>query len=61
MKTILKDKVDNLDKLDIPELIKEIRKHLVLIPANLDKSSEANQTLKRTLSNLGQIVIGIGN
>lgn len=60
MKTILKDKVDNLDKLDIPELIKEIRNHLVLIPANLDKSNEANQTLKRTLSNLGQIVIGIG-
>lgn len=60
MKTILNGKVDNLDKMDIPELIKAVRNNLVLIPESLEKSSETTQTLKRTLSNLGQIVIGIG-
>lgn len=59
MKTILEGKVENLNRMDIPELIKEIRKNLILIPEMNDESKKAKKTLERTLSNLGQIVIGI--
>lgn len=60
MKTILDGKVENLNKMDIPELIKEVRKELTLIPDVSEESKKAKKTLERTLSNLGQIIVGIG-
>lgn len=60
LKTILQDEVDDdLDDLDIPKLIKAVQKNIKLIPDDVDDANKAHETVKRTLSNLGQIVIGI--
>ncbi|MGE6718775.1 abortive infection family protein [Peribacillus frigoritolerans] len=59
LKTILSDKVDNLDDLDMPALIKAAQKHIKLIPDDVAEANKGNDTIKRTLSNLGQIVVGI--
>ena len=59
LKTILKGKVIELDDLDMPALIKAAQKHLKLIPDEVVNANKANDTVKRTLNNLGQIVIGI--
>lgn len=60
LKTILQDEVEgDLDSLDIPQLIKAVQKNIKLIPDNVEDAHKARETVKRTLSNLGQIVIGI--
>ncbi|AWK52497.1 hypothetical protein DIC82_16480 [Clostridium beijerinckii] len=59
LKTILKNKVDKLEDLDMPALIKAAQKHLKLIPDEVVNANKANDTVKKTLNNLGQIVIGI--
>jgi len=59
LKTILNGKIENLDDLDMPQLIKAIPKHIKLIPEDVEQANQANDTVKRTLNNLGQIVIGI--
>ncbi|MGD6898360.1 abortive infection family protein [Bacillus infantis] len=60
LKTILQEEVDeDLDSLDLPELIKTVNKNIKLIPDDVENAHKAHQTVKRTLSNLGQIVIGI--
>ena len=58
LKTILSDKVDNLDDLDMPP-IRAAQKHIKLIPDDVAEANKGNDTIKRTLSNLGQIVVGI--
>lgn len=60
LKTILQKEVDeDLDNLDLPELIKAVHKNIKLIPDDVEDANKAHHTVKRTLSNLGQIVIGI--
>ncbi|HEY5524241.1 MAG TPA: abortive infection family protein [Clostridium sp.] len=59
LKTILKDKVNKLDELDMSELIKAAQKNIKLIPEDVVAANKATDTVKRTLNNLGQIVIGI--
>lgn len=59
LKTILSGKAENLDKLEMPELIKLVQSHLKLIPDDVAQANKATDTVKRTLNNLGQIVIGI--
>lgn len=59
LKTILTGKVNNLDDMDMPALIKAAQKYIKLIPDDVAEASKGNDTIKRTLSNLGQIVIGI--
>lgn len=59
LKTILNGKIDNLDDLDMPALIKAVQKHTKLLPDEITEASKGNNTIKRTLSNLGQIVVGI--
>lgn len=60
LKTILQEEVEeDLDDLDIPELIKAVHKNIQLIPDDVEDANKAHQTVKRTLNNLGQIVIGI--
>lgn len=59
LKTILNGKIENLDDLDMPQLIKAVTKHIKMIPDDVEQANQANDTVKRTLNNLGQIVIGI--
>ncbi|PEG10323.1 hypothetical protein CON96_11540 [Bacillus wiedmannii] len=59
LKTILSDKIDNVNALDMPALIKAVQQHVELIPDEIEEAGKANNTVKRTLSNLGQIIVGI--
>lgn len=59
LKTILDGKVDNLEGMDMTTLIKAVQKHIKLIPDEIAEANKGNDTIKRTLSNLGQIVVGI--
>ncbi|WP_455920194.1 abortive infection family protein [Priestia megaterium] len=59
LKTILNEKISNLDYLEMPALIKATQKHIKLIPDEVENAHKATDTVKRTLNNLGQIVIGI--
>ncbi|QUG41328.1 abortive infection family protein [Psychrobacillus sp. INOP01] len=59
LKTILNGRVDNLDAMDMPALIKATQKHIKLIPDEVTEANKGNDTIKRTLNNLGQVVIGI--
>lgn len=59
LKTILTDKVENLEDFDMPSLIRAAQKQIKLIPDDVLEANKASETVKRTLSNLGQIVIGI--
>ncbi|MDW0114006.1 abortive infection family protein [Sporosarcina saromensis] len=60
LKTILKNEIEgNIDDFDLPELIKAVHKNIELIPDDVEDANKAHQTVKRTLNNLGQIVIGI--
>lgn len=59
LKTILSDKIDNVDALDMPSLIRAVQQHVELIPDEIEEAGIAKNTVKRTLSNLGQIIVGI--
>lgn len=59
LKTILSDKIDNVDALDMPSLIRAVQQHVELIPDEIEEAAIAKNTVKRTLSNLGQIIVGI--
>lgn len=57
MKTIINR--SDVDDLDIPQLLKVVQKKLDLLPGEVDKSAKGADIIKRTLSNLGLIVIGV--
>lgn len=62
LKTILQgvgEDIEDIEVLDIPKLIKAVQNNIKLIPDDVDDANKAHQTVKRTLNNLGQIVIGI--
>lgn len=60
MKTILSQSwVTVTGKEDLPELLKKTQKTLKLDPAEFDTRAKGGNLIKRTLSNLGQIVTGI--
>lgn len=60
LKTILQEEIDDdLDGLEIPQLIRAVQKNIKLIPDDVADANKAQETVKRTLSNLGQIVINI--
>jgi len=60
LKTILAGKgitVNSGD--DIPQLLKAVQKSLELAPDDIEDAKRGADTIRRTLSNLGQIVVGI--
>ncbi|MGQ7723581.1 MULTISPECIES: abortive infection family protein [unclassified Bacillus (in: firmicutes)] len=59
LKTILNGKIDNIDDLDMPGLIRAVQQNIKLIPDEVENANRGSDMVKRTLSNLGQIVIGI--
>lgn len=59
MKTILEDKVDDVESMDMNGLIKAVKQNLEMIPDEIRESSKAKKIVERTLSNLGQIVTNI--
>lgn len=60
MKSILVARGETLSgKEDMPDLLKRTQKTLKLSPSDFDSSSRGGELVKRTLSNLGQVVDGI--
>lgn len=60
LKTVIARHGSNTGADDIPALLKKAQKVLCLDPKTIDKSTREGKTLSRTLSNLGQIVSGVG-
>ncbi len=59
MKTIVESFGLSADKKDMPDLLKLVQKNMNLEPSEVSPSSKGAETIKKTLSNLGQIVTGI--
>lgn len=59
LKSILEAKGEILGKEDLPQLLKRVQKVLNLDPSEVDVNAKGSDIVKRTLSNLGQVVIGI--
>lgn len=60
LKTILAGKGINVGSGDdIPQLLKAVQKGLELAPDDIEDAKRGSDTIRRTLSNLGQIVVGI--
>jgi hypothetical protein len=59
MKTVVESFGVSADKKEISDLLKLVQKKLNLEPSEVSPSARGAQTIKRTLSNLGQIVTGI--
>ena len=60
LKTVIARYGSNTGADDIPALLKKAQQVLYLDPKTIDKSTREGKTLSRTLSNLGQIVSGVG-
>jgi hypothetical protein len=60
LKTILNENEVDIESDDIPQLLRKVQKEFSLLPSEIDKSSKGAEIIKRTLSNLGQIVVGVG-
>ena len=59
-KTILDDRNIEIDKnVDITKLVKETRKCLGLVPESIASSAKGAESIRRLLSNLGNVVQGI--
>lgn len=59
MKTIVESFGLSADKKDMPDLLKLVQKNMNLEPNEVSPSAKGAETIKKTLSNLGQIVTGI--
>jgi hypothetical protein len=61
LKTILNGSGSSYDdkKDDIPKLLKQVQKLLELAPDEIDSSKKGSEIIKRVLSNLGSVAIGI--
>jgi len=59
LKTILEDAGEDIRNKDIPQLLRSVQKVLGLLPDSADSFKKGTDTIKRLLSNLGQIVICI--
>lgn len=59
LKSILEAKGESVGKEDLPQLLKRTQKVLKLDPSEIDNSAKGAEVVKRTLSNLGQVVTGI--
>ena len=59
LKTVLEHFGENTADKDLPELLKSAKKRLKLDPGDINLESKGQEVIKRTLSNLGQIVSGI--
>lgn len=59
LKTVLEHFGETPANEDLPELLKRAQKKLNLDPSEFDSDARGQQVIKRTLSNLGQIVSGI--
>ncbi|MBD1857409.1 MULTISPECIES: abortive infection family protein [Leptolyngbya] len=61
LKTILNGHKLNYDdkKDDIPKLLKQVQKALELAPEEVDDSKKGAEVIKRVLSNLGSVAVGI--
>ena len=60
LKTILSGLAIEFEKdKDIPQLLKKVQKAISLAPEDIDKSKKGVETIRRILSNLGSVVIGI--
>lgn len=58
-KLILEAHGETIDNDDLPQLLKRTQKLLKLDPNDIDGSTKGSDIVKRTLSNLGQVVNGI--
>lgn len=59
MKSVLEKMGVPAEKKDIPDLLKSLQKKLNLEPRDVQDTAKGAKTVKRTLSNLGQLVVGI--
>lgn len=50
---------DGSKKEDMPDLLKRVQKLLKLDSSAIDSNAKGNEIIKRTLSNLGQVITGI--
>jgi len=57
--TMLEDKIADIDKLDIQDLVREVKRHYELVPPDIE-DNKVNEITRRVVSNLGQIIVGIG-
>jgi hypothetical protein len=59
-KTILRELGDSLSgAVDLPQLVKQVREKLDLLPQNIPEKARGAETVKRILSNLGTVAQGI--
>ncbi|MFC1834210.1 abortive infection family protein [Thermodesulfobacteriota bacterium] len=59
LKTILDGVGEEVGNMDLPDLLKRVQKKLRLDPSEVDEDIKGAEVLKRTLSNLGQMVTGV--
>jgi len=59
LKTVLESFGEETGKDDMPKLLKRAQKFLKLDPGDVDQSAKGTEIIKRTLSNLRQIVMGL--
>lgn len=60
-KTILEQRqISHDEDLDIGQLVKEVRKALGLIPESIPNSARGAESIRRLLSNLGNVAQGVG-
>lgn len=59
LKSILQANQEEIGKDDLPQLLKKAQKILKLDPSETNTSAKGSKIIKRTLSNLGQVVNGI--
>jgi len=59
LKTVLEHFGEKAGHEDLPELLKCAQKKLKLDPSDVDSGTKGHEIIKRTLSNLGQLVSGI--
>ena len=59
LKTILISHGESTEKDDLQQLLKKTQKVLKLDPKEVDTDAKGTEIIKRTLSNLGQVIVGI--
>ncbi|MGO8881186.1 MAG: abortive infection family protein [Desulfomonilaceae bacterium] len=59
MRTVVESFGMSADKKEMSDLLKLVQKNLDLKPSEVSPSAKGSETIKKTLSNLGQLVTGI--
>lgn len=60
LKNILEANGETVEREELPQLLKRTQKILKLDPSDIAETARGAELIKRTLSNLGQVITGIG-